>query len=64
MKKWRNKMARIYEEELNIVMSKLVKNANEGESIQKPLLTDEQKETLLSALEQLIDNPSIIIEYK
>lgn len=57
-------MARIYEEELNIVMSKLVKNANEGESIQKPLLTDEQKETLLSALEQLIDNPSIIIEYK
>ena len=51
-------MAKIIEGKWVIQLSKLVKNDNQEEIV----LTDEELETIQSAVEQLVDDETIVVE--
>lgn len=53
-------MARVYEEKITIKLSTIVKDTDADPS--ESFLTDEQKETLVQAMEGLINDSTIVVE--
>ena len=53
-------MARVYEEKITIKLSTIVKDTDEDPSVS--FLTDEQRETLIQAMEGLISDSTIVVE--
>jgi hypothetical protein len=54
-------MAQIYEEEVTLVLSKLVKT---GDDLPLSLMADDQKDALAGAVEQMIADDTVIVEIK
>lgn len=53
-------MARVYEEKVVIRLSTILKDSEEEPK--KSFLTNDQRATLLQALEGLVDDPTIVVE--
>ena len=53
-------MAHIYEEEIKITLSIIIKDNDNKDN--PTLMTDDQKEILVSAVEGILDDPAVVVE--